>query len=127
MTGTERRLAERFGLKIPLRVRLPKSAAPEHRAESLNVSARGICFATNLPLREGTPVQVTFEMPEQVSHKPAAEWRCTGHVVHVQRDTSPQGTICVGVGFDCYEVLPAARPSVSQTPNFNDPNLRSLR
>jgi len=114
MTRTERRLAERFGLKIPLRVRIAKSTALEHAAESLNVSTRGIYFATDLPLCKGTPVHLAFEMPEEVTHKPASEWRCTGHVVHVQPNSSPQGATYVGVGFDCYEVLQPVRPSVSQ-------------
>jgi hypothetical protein len=105
MTRTERRLAERFGLKIPLRVRIARSAAPEHIVESLNVSTRGISFATDLPLCKGMPVHLTFEMPEEITHKPASEWRCTGHVVHVHPNSSPQGANCVGVGFDCYEVL----------------------
>jgi hypothetical protein len=114
MTRTERRLAERFGLKIPLRIRLAKSATLEHTVESLNVSTRGISFVTDLPLCKGTPVHLAFEMPEQVTHKPASEWRCTGHVVHVHPSSSPQGANCVGVGFDCYEVLLSVRPSVNQ-------------
>jgi hypothetical protein len=105
MTEPERRLAERFGLRIPLRVRIAKPAAPEHTAESLNISKRGIYFATDLPLCKGMPVHLAFEMPEEVTHKPASEWRCTGHVVHVEPNSSPQGATCVGVGFDCYEVL----------------------
>ena len=60
MTRTERRIAERFGLKIPLRVRIAKPAALEHTVESLNVSTRGISFATDLPLCKGTPVHLTF-------------------------------------------------------------------
>ncbi len=112
MTRTERRLAERFGLKIPLRLRIAKSAAPEHTVESLNVSARGICFATDLPLCTGTPVHLDFEMPEEVTHKPASEWRCTGHVVHVEPKSFPQGATVVGVRFDCYEVLPPIRHAV---------------
>jgi hypothetical protein len=114
MTRTERRLAERFGLQIPLRVRIAKSTALEHTVESLDVSTRGISFATDLRLSKGTPVHLTFEMPEEVTHKPASEWRCTGHVVHVQPNGSPQGATCVGVGFDCYEVLLLVRPSVNQ-------------
>ena len=117
MTRTERRLAERFGLKIPLRVRIAKSAAPEHTAESLDVSTRGISFATDLLLCKGTPVHIAFEMPEEITHKPTSEWRCTGHVVHVQPNCSPQGTICVGVGFDCYEVLQLVPPSVTHHSN----------
>ena len=114
MTRTERRLAERFGLKIPLRVRIPKSAALEHTAESLNVSTRGISFATDLTLCKGAPVHLVFEMPEEVTHKPTSEWRCTGHVVHVQPNSSPQGATCVGVRFDCYEVFRPVRPTVNE-------------
>ncbi len=114
MTRTERQLAERLGLKIPLRVRIPKSAALEHTAESLNVSTRGIYFATDLTLCKGTPVYLVFEMPEEVTHKPASEWRCTGHVVHVQANSSPQDATCVGVRFDCYEVFLPVRPSVNE-------------
>ncbi len=114
MTRTERRLAERFGLKIPLRVRIAKSTAPEYTVQSLNVSTRGISFATDLPLCKGTPVHLIFEMPEEVTHKPASEWRCTGHVVHVQPNSSSRGANYVGVGFDCYEVLVPVRTSVSQ-------------
>jgi PilZ domain len=120
MARTERRLAERFGIKIPLRVRIAKSAAPEHTAESLNISTRGICFATDLPLCQGTPVHLAFEMPEQITHKPASEWRCTGHVVHVEPNSSLQGATCVGVRFDCYEVRPAA----NQISQLNESTIR---
>src|SRR6266478_3481947 len=109
MSGTERRLAERFALKILLRVRIAKATALDHTAESLNISTRGIYFATDLPLSKGTPVHLVFEMPEAVTHKPASEWRCTGHVVHVQPNSSPLGAIYAGVRFDCYEVLPPVR------------------
>jgi hypothetical protein len=114
MTQPERRLAERFDLKIPLRVRIATGVALDHTAESLNISTRGIYFATDLPLCKGTPVHLVFEMPEEVTHKPSSEWLCTGHVVHVQQNSSPRGAICVGVRFDCYEVLLPVRPSVNQ-------------
>jgi hypothetical protein len=120
MTRTERRLAERFGLKIPIRVRIAKPAAREHTAESLNISKRGIYFATDLPLRKGTPVHLAFEMPEEVTHKPASEWRCTGHVVHVEPNSSPQGRTCVGVGFDCYEILLPVRSSMNQVSQLDE-------
>src|SRR6266852_10001771 len=110
MTHTERRIAERFSLKIPLRLRIAKPAPQERIVESLNVSTRGISFATDLPLSKGMPVHLAFEMPEEVTHKPSSEWRCTGHVVHVEPNSSPRGATRVGVRFDCYEV----RPSVNQ-------------
>src|SRR5258708_1691102 len=113
MPGTERRLAERFALKIPLRVRIATGVALDHTAESLNISTRGIYFATDLPLCKGTPVHLVFEMPEEVTHKPTSEWRCTGHVVHLQPDSSPQGVTCAGVGFDGSEPLLPVRPAVN--------------
>src|SRR5260370_22220390 len=116
MTRTERRLAERFGLKIPLRVRIANPAALDHTAESVDISTRGICFATDLPLSKGTPVHLVFEMPEEVTQKPASEWRCTGHVVHVQPNSSPQHAIGAAASFDCYEFFPPVRPPLKPPP-----------
>jgi len=58
----DRRLAGRYTMKTPLRVRLWKSALPEHTAESLNVSQRGIYFATDSLLHEGETVEVFGKM-----------------------------------------------------------------
>ncbi len=105
MTGyqTDRRLAGRYKLKTPLRVRLWKSAAPEQTAESVNVSQRGIYFATDSLLREGETVEVFFNMPGKIIGEPTSEWQCTGHVVRVEA-IEAGGKMGVGVQFDCYEV-----------------------
>ena len=54
MTSIERRFTERFGIKIPVRVRIAKPTPLERTAESLNISTRGILFANlmaeNFPL-----------------------------------------------------------------------------
>jgi len=114
MTRTERRLAERFGLKIPLRVRIAKSAGLEHTVESLNVSTRGISFATDLPLCKGSQC-ISLSRCQKKSHiNLRLNGTVPGHVVHVQPNSSSQGANYVGVGFDCYEVLLPVRPSVSQ-------------
>jgi PilZ domain len=114
----ERRLAARVDVKLTLRVRFPKSAEPEQWAESLNVSPRGIYFATDLPLQKGSAVHMRFEMPEEVSKKPVSEWRCTGHVVHLRPNRSSQGAICVGVAFDCYEILPLTQAAADKAQNI---------
>ena len=101
---TDRRLAGRYKMKTPLRVRLWKSAMPECSAESVNLSQRGIYFATDSVLHKGETVEVLFNMPEEVVGEPASEWRCTGHVVRVEEINSPDGKQGVGVQFDCYEV-----------------------
>ncbi len=100
----DRRTVQRHALKTPLRVRVWKSAVPEHPGESRNISEQGMFFATDLPLRVGTVVEVLLKMPEEITGEPAREWRCTGHVVHVEPVNSPRGTPGVGVQFDCYQV-----------------------
>jgi hypothetical protein len=78
-----------------------KSLQPEQAGESVNVSQRGIYFATDSALREGETVEVLFNMPEEIIGESTSEWRCTGHVVRVE---AIGGKIGVGVQFDCYEV-----------------------
>lgn len=111
ITRSDRRLSHRYGLKIPLRVRIWKSAAPEHSAESLNLSQNGVYFAMSSPLREGETVEILLSMPEVISNEPTGEWRCTGHVVRVDRADSSGGNMGIGVQFDCYEVARTDRSS----------------
>jgi Tfp pilus assembly protein PilZ len=101
---SDRRLAGRHKVKTPLRVRLWKSLVPECTAESVNLSQRGIYFATDSPLRTGETVEVLFNMPEKIVGEPESEWRCTGHVVRVEKINTISGKQGVGVQFDCYEV-----------------------
>jgi PilZ domain len=100
-------------MKTPLRVRLWKSALPEYTGESVNVSQRGIYFATDSLLREGETVEVFFNMPEEIIGGPASEWRCTGHVVRVEAIEATGGRVGVGVQFDCYEV---SRSKLAEAP-----------
>jgi len=108
MEPMERRRAERLKLTIPLSVSVLNSSAPGHGTESVNVSAGGMYFATNLPLRRGAGVQLHFKMPEEITRTPASDWVCMGHVVHVKPISAPNGWLGVGVQFDCYEVVPTA-------------------
>jgi hypothetical protein len=101
---SDRRLAGRYKVKTPLRVRLWKSLVPESTAESVNLSQRGIYFATNSLLHKGETVEVLFNMPEKIVGEPESEWRCTGHVVRVEKINTIIGKQGVGVQFDCYEV-----------------------
>ena len=114
MQSIERRRTERHNLGIRLSVSALNSTAPEQRTESLNVSAGGMYFVTNLPLRPGTGVQLHFKMPEAITHRPPSDWVCMGHVVHVKPVRAPNGRLGVGVQFDCYEVVPIAESQASR-------------
>ena len=81
---SDRRVSPRHNFKLPLRVRILKSAIPEQRTESENLSGGGIYFPTNSPLRVGTAVQVLLKMPEEITGEPTNEWLCSGHVVRIE-------------------------------------------
>jgi len=101
---SDRRVSARHNFKLPLRVRILKSAIAEQRTESVNLSGGGIYFPTNSPLRVGTAVQVLLKMPEEITGEPTNEWLCSGHVVRIEPFDSVRGKLGVGVQFDCYEV-----------------------
>jgi hypothetical protein len=104
MKLSDRRLAHRFSLTIPLYIRAWNSTAPEQRVESINVSERGAYFETDKPPREGAMMQIRLEMPKEVTGNPTVEWRCTAKVTRIQ-PASPPGTLLgVSVRFDYVEV-----------------------
>jgi hypothetical protein len=70
----------------------------------MNLSQRGVFFATDAPIREGETVEILLKMPEELTSEPTTEWRCTGHVVRVGKVDSARCNVGVGVQFDCYEV-----------------------
>src|SRR5215472_17268115 len=93
------RFYQRQNIKTALRVRAWKSGLPEERAESVNLSQRGIYFLSYTRLSEGEIVEVLLKMPEEITGQPTTEWRCTGHVVRVEAAASPKGKFGVGVQF----------------------------
>jgi PilZ domain len=104
ITSSDRRVARRLSFKTPLRVRIWKSKAPEQKTESVNLSQSGVYFAIEAPPREGETVEILLKMPEEITDEPSIEWRCTGHVVRVERADVASGKCGVGVQFDCYEI-----------------------
>jgi hypothetical protein len=100
----DRRFATRHAFKTLLRFRIRKSFIPEQRAETQNLSERGVFFATKFPLSVGTVVDLLLKMPQQITGRKTTEWRCMGHVVRVVAETFPEQNLGVGVEFDFYEI-----------------------
>jgi hypothetical protein len=112
VAASDRRLSLRRNFKIPIRIRVWKSAIPEQRNESVNLSERGILFATDSPMPIGTVVEVLLKMPEEITGVPTTEWLCSGHVVRAEPIDSPRGKLGVGVQFDCYQISRELEPDL---------------
>ncbi len=111
MKMSDRRMAQRFALAIPLLIREWNTLAPEWKAESVNISECGVYFETDTPPLEGAMVHIRLEMPEEITGAAAAVWCCTGKVMGVQPAISPHDATGVRVRFDYYEVVKALGPS----------------
>ena len=112
----DRRFSQRHNFKTALRVRVWKSGLPEERAESVNLSQRGIFFASSLRIAEGEVVEIPLKMPEEITGQPATEWRCTGQAVRVELADSLKGKFGVGVQFYCYEASRFEQPNLPDVP-----------
>ena len=108
MKLSDRRLAQRFNLAVPLSFRGWRSPGPDCAAASVNVSESGVYFETDVPPGEGTWLQLRIAMPREITGDPATDWCCTGKVVRVQPICRAGGPQRVAVRFSYYEIAQAA-------------------
>ncbi|HEX3117778.1 MAG TPA: hypothetical protein VHP80_01705, partial [Candidatus Acidoferrum sp.] len=66
----DRRVVTRHAVKAPVKVRLWKSAVPEHAGRSENISEQGMFLATDLRMVIGTVVEVVLKMPQEITGEP---------------------------------------------------------
>ena len=110
MSSSERRLDTRVNIRVPLRFRaLNNPGATEQLAESENISQRGVYFATEVPLKVGTPVEISLRMPEELAGKVASDVRCVARVVRVHPVSVAGGKMGIGLRIERYEARATVR------------------
>jgi PilZ domain len=109
MSSSERRIDPRVNIRVPLRFRiLNNPGATEQNAESENISQRGIYFTTAVPLKVGTPLEVSLRMPRELMGKSASEVRCVARVVHVHANSLLGSKAGIGLHIERYEAKAVA-------------------
>jgi hypothetical protein len=104
MNSRERRIDTRVNICVPLRFRaLNNPGSTEQTAESENISQRGIYFMTTVPLKVGTPVEVSLRMPQELAVKAVSDVKCVARMVHVKPNSSPGGMLGIGLHIERYE------------------------
>jgi hypothetical protein len=110
MSSSERRIDTRVNIAVPVRFRaLNNPGATDQTAESENISQRGIFFSTIVPLKIGTPVEVSLRMPQELAGRPSSEVKCVARVVHVRPSAAPGGMLGIGLHIERFETQVAAR------------------
>jgi hypothetical protein len=110
MSSSERRIDTRVNICVPLRFRaLNNPEATEQTAESENISQRGMYFLTTVPLKVGTPVEVSLRMPQELAGKLASDVKCVARVVHIKPNSAPGGLLGIGLHIERYEAKASVR------------------
>jgi len=99
----ERRKARRVALEIPVKVRLWESAVPEQKAECLNISERGLYFASGTRFNAGERLELVLKMPEDIVGRENSNWLCVGLVVRTHALDSTSLALGVAVDFEPYQ------------------------
>jgi hypothetical protein len=110
MNSSERRFDTRVNVNVPLRFRaLNNPGATEQTAQSENISQRGLYFLTDVPLKIGTPVEVSLRMPQELSGRVSSDVKCVARVVHVKQSSAPGGMSGIGLHIERYEAKASVR------------------
>jgi PilZ domain len=110
MSSSERRIDTRVNICVPLRFRvLNNPGATEQSAHAENISQRGLYFETSVPMKVGTPVEVSLRMPQELSGKVVIDVKCVARVVHVRQNAAPGGILGIGLHIERYEAHASLR------------------
>jgi PilZ domain len=105
---TERRMARRYDLSLPVNVRLPiKQEEPGmHGGQTRDISTRGVYFTMQQNLAPGTEVDFTLTLPAEITRGAEVFVRAHGRVVRVdkQQDDNPDN-VGVAAVIERYDII----------------------
>jgi c-di-GMP-binding flagellar brake protein YcgR len=104
--GADRREARRFSMSLPMRVLAPETQSKELRANTRDVSYRGLYFLSETKFDVGSQIDFVLTLPQKVSSAGEVDIRCRGQVVRV--DAGANGRVGIAAKIDRYEFLPAS-------------------
>lgn len=119
MSPAERRQLERFRLRVPLRFRTLGLASDrtEHFAETANISRGGFFFMSSAPLQVGMPIEVTLNLPAEITGGKPDVRRCRARLVHARPDAYIDGRMGFGAEIESYlDTVVPAPPAVPKPP-----------
>lgn len=83
---TERRIARRYDLSLPVNVRVPISREPKPQSgRTRDISTRGVYFTVQNDLAPGTELDFTLTLPAEITRGPEVFVRAHGRVVRVDK------------------------------------------
>jgi len=104
---TERRMARRYDLSLPVNVRLPVNREPRsHNGQTRDISTRGVYFTLQKDLAPGTEVDFTLTLPAEITRGTEVFVRAHGRVVRVdKRAEADQEAVGVAAVIEHYDII----------------------
>src|SRR5260370_33425489 len=93
---TDKRIARRYPLESPVKVRVVNGETHETEAEARDVSASGIFLYADSDLKEGSEIEIVALLPAEITHAEKAWVCCHARVVRVEEGgKGPRGSAAV--------------------------------
>jgi hypothetical protein len=103
--GADRREARRFSMSLPMRVLAGEARGKELRANTRDVSYRGLYFLSESKFDVGSQIEFVLTLPQKVSSLGEVDIRCRGQVVRIETGTN--GRVGIAAKIERYEFVPA--------------------
>lgn len=104
---TERRMARRYDLSLPVNIRMPISREQRsHSGQTRDISTRGVYFTLQNDLAQGAEVDFTLTLPTEITRGAEVFVRAHGRVVRVdKRSDDDHQTIGVAAVIERYDII----------------------
>ena len=104
---TERRLARRYDLSLPVNIRMPINREPRtHSGQTRDISTRGVYFTMRDGLATGAELDFTLTLPSEITRGAEVFVRAHGRVIRVDRHSDDDHeTVGVAAVIERYDIV----------------------
>lgn len=101
---SDRREARRFAMNLPVRVLAQDASGGELKANTRDVSYRGLYFLSDAHFESGSEIDFILTLPQQIISAGDVNIRCHGRVVRVE--SGENGRTGIAAKIEKYEFIP---------------------
>ena len=104
---TERRMARRYDLSLPVIIRIPvEKEISSRNGKTRDISTRGVYFMIDQDLSAGTEIDITLTLPSEVTRGSEVFVRAMGKVVRVEKKPENSSSrVGVAAVIERYEII----------------------
>ena len=104
---TDRRIARRYDLSLPIIVRIPaERVGNAQNGRTRDVSTRGLYFVIDQDLQAGSELDITLTLPAEITHGTDVFVRASGRVVRVEtRMQDNEARLGVAAVIERYDII----------------------